>query len=104
MRVRRRPRVEIDLWEIADYIARDNPDAARDFLHAAESAFQELAQQPGMGSRCRLRSPRLRGVRRWVLPRFRNYLIYYLPTDEGIEVVRVIHGARDQRAALREGD
>jgi plasmid stabilization system protein ParE len=26
---------------------------------------------------------------------FRNYLIFHIPTDYGIHIVRVLHGARD---------
>jgi plasmid stabilization system protein ParE len=33
---------------------------------------------------------------------FKNYLIFYLPAANEIEVVRVLHGARNLRKALRE--
>jgi toxin ParE1/3/4 len=37
--------------------------------------------------------------------RFRNYLIFYRPTDGGIEVIRVLHAARDISSILaEEGD
>jgi toxin ParE1/3/4 len=32
---------------------------------------------------------------------FGRYVIFYRPLDDGIEVVRVLHGARDIRRALR---
>jgi plasmid stabilization system protein ParE len=32
--------------------------------------------------------------------RFRNYLIYYRVLDDRVELVRAVHGARDQHTAL----
>jgi toxin ParE1/3/4 len=51
--------------------------------------FQRLASVPGMGSAC--------GWLRPGLPRFtvRPYVIYYSPIPGGVEIERVIHGARD---------
>lgn len=43
-------------------------------------------------------SPSLRGMRRSRVENFGDYLIFYRPVDRGIEVVRVIHGARDIEA------
>jgi toxin ParE1/3/4 len=31
---------------------------------------------------------------------FRNHLIFYRPIDDGIEIVRVLHGARDWQNLL----
>ena len=39
--------------------------------------------------------PDLAAIRRFAIKGFENYLIFYLPTKEGIEVVRIIHGSRD---------
>lgn len=44
------------------------------------------------------------GLRRWPIPGFRNYLIFYRPMENGVEIVRVLHGARDIAAALEEDD
>ncbi len=35
------------------------------------------------------------GIRRWRVNDFENFLIFYRPIDDGIEVIRVLHGARD---------
>jgi toxin ParE1/3/4 len=34
-------------------------------------------------------------MRRFPVSRFDNYLIFYLPHENGIDVIRVLHGARD---------
>ncbi|MBI4604738.1 MAG: type II toxin-antitoxin system RelE/ParE family toxin [Planctomycetes bacterium] len=33
---------------------------------------------------------------------FEQHLVFYRPVEDGIEVVRVLHGARDLRAILGE--
>lgn len=45
-------------------------------------------------------NPRLRDVRVISIGRFRNYLIFYRRKDDGVEVLRVLHGARDIRSLL----
>jgi toxin ParE1/3/4 len=95
-------RAKQDVDEIADAIADDYPDAAF-FFFAARDAFKKLAEFPGMGSvREDLKSRHLKGVRSYPIRGFRNYLIFYLPAKDGIEVLRVIHGARQIEQALEE--
>jgi toxin ParE1/3/4 len=40
-------------------------------------------------------------VRVIAIGRFRNYLIFYRRTNDEVEVLRVLHGARDIRSILR---
>jgi toxin ParE1/3/4 len=96
----RRPAAERDLEEIAVYLGQRNPTAATRFLDAADRTFALLASMPGLGSAVPLANPQLQGLRQYPVQRFRNYLIFYLPTDDGIEVVRVLHGARDVQSML----
>ena len=93
--VYRTPQTRIDLWHIARHIAQDNRQAAIRFLNAAEATFKQLAKSPELGSLGEFQSPVLQGVRRWRVNRFTNYLIFYRQRPEGIEVIRVLHGARD---------
>jgi toxin ParE1/3/4 len=52
-----------------------------------------------------LSAPRLADLRRWPVSGFPNHLIFYQPTEGGIEVVRVLHGARDLATMLEnEGE
>lgn len=48
-----------------------------------------LAAQPMMG---RTREELAPGVRNFP---FGRYVVFYMPMDDGIDVVRVLHGARD---------
>lgn len=57
--------------------------------------MERLAAMPGMGGRYESDNLELAGVRVFPVSRIRNYLIFYRPTPQGIEVLRVLHGARD---------
>ena len=50
---------------------------------------------PGLGERRQTANPRLEGLRVWRIQGFEKHLIFYRPVDDGIEIVRVLHGARD---------
>jgi len=55
---------------------------------------------PKMGALCTFRSPVLRHLRRWPVKGFENWLIFYLPRRNGVEIVHLIHGARDIESLL----
>ena len=46
-------------------------------------------------------SPGHSDVRFWPLSGFRNYLMLYRPISGGVEVIRIIHGARDLPRQMR---
>lgn len=102
LRMIKRPRAEQELVDHFVYIGQRNPDAAERCLSAAEAACARLARHPLMGRLWQFESPRLAGIRSWPIPRFRNYLIFYRPLDEGegIEVIHVFHARRDIRGIL----
>ncbi len=97
-----RPRAKLDLAEIIEHLAPHNVDAAAHFLDTVEAEFAFLADNPRAGS-IRSRPPlRLKGLRSWPVHGFRNYLIFYLPRTEGVEIIRILHGARRLNRLLRE--
>lgn len=79
----------LDLDEIWLYIAQDNFDAADKFIYAIVSRFPKLAAMPLIGRQREELSPRLRSFS------VSRYVIFYRPIENGIEIVRVLHGARD---------
>jgi toxin ParE1/3/4 len=95
MPVQKTTQAKADLIEIADYIAVDNPEAAERFLDAAEAAFAQLAALPSIGQAVPFSSALAQGIRVWRVEGFERYLIFYRPVGLGIEVVRVLHTARD---------
>jgi toxin ParE1/3/4 len=55
---------------------------------------------PGMGSPREVANPLMVGIRAWQIRGFASYLIFYRPSSDGIEVIRVLHGARDIETIL----
>jgi toxin ParE1/3/4 len=96
------PCVESELWEIWDFIARDNPRAATRVVEAAYETFKTLAVTPGIGRLRKFRDARLNGVRSLRVAGYDNYLIFYRPIAGGIQVLHVYHGARDIEALFGE--
>jgi toxin ParE1/3/4 len=94
--VRKRPIVQRDLLEHFVFLGEQAGEAtALRFLQAAENTFMELAAMPSMGRKEDFNNPRLASMRRWRVSGFANYLIFYQPLSQGIEVLRVVHGMRD---------
>jgi toxin ParE1/3/4 len=99
-----RPAADRDLDDHYDYIAQDSLAAAQRLLDAAHATFDELLETPGMGRRKELHNPQLADLRQWQIRGFPRYLIFYRETAAGIEVVRVLHGARDIDPLLEAED
>jgi toxin ParE1/3/4 len=90
------PSADRDLDDQAEYLAREaSLETALRFYDAANTTFEKLARMPGMGERRESPKPRLAGLRVWRIEGFENHLVFYRPIDGGIEIVRVLHGARD---------
>jgi toxin ParE1/3/4 len=87
--------VEPELEAIWGYIALDNIEAADRFLESAYATFKALAGMPGMGRPRHLSPFKLRDLRSFRVKGFENYLIFYRPISDGIEVFHILHGARD---------
>jgi len=83
------PAAEADLEAIHDYIAAENPIAAAGLVTRLEDLAARLADAPGMGRARPELSPTLRSFP------LGSYLLFYRPSDNGIEIVRVLHGGRD---------
>lgn len=89
MRVLRSPAAERDLINIWTYIATDNPNAADRLLDAIGDRIAQLLDHPRLGRQ----RPDIAADARF-LP-IGNYVVLYRLTDDAIEIVRVVQGARD---------
>jgi len=79
-----------DLDDIQDYFdSIGKPAVGHSLIDAIERQCQQLDQFPGIG---RDRSDLAPGLRSVVVQR---YLIFFRPINGGIEVVRILHGARN---------
>lgn len=93
----KRPRAELDLLDLWDYIADDSSDRADAFLDRIEDKLQTLAQNPGLGRR---REELLAGLQSFPIG---SYVVFYRAIENGIEVIRVLHGSRDLAEIFRQG-
>jgi toxin ParE1/3/4 len=79
----------LDLVEIGAYIAQGNPRAADHWLTLIDRKCRTLAFTPTIG---RKRDELASGLRSFPIG---DYVIFYRPAQGGIQVIRVLHGARD---------
>ncbi|MBC7634575.1 MAG: type II toxin-antitoxin system RelE/ParE family toxin [Acetobacteraceae bacterium] len=86
---RRTARAEDDLIEIWLHIAADNPTAADQMLDRLSLAEQHLTHHPALGP---ARSDIAPEMRMYIVG---HYLLLYRQIADGVEIVRVTHGARD---------
>jgi toxin ParE1/3/4 len=88
-----------DLDEIWFRIAQDSPERADRMLDRIhEVAHMTLAPHPEAG---RAREELGLGLRSFAV---KNYLLFYTVADGGIDIVRVLHGARDLPHLLSGGE
>jgi toxin ParE1/3/4 len=94
--IRRRPQAEADLTDqFVYYLTNAGHDVAERFLAAVEETARRLLDRPGIGARRSFRHPGLQDLRMHPVRGFDRHLIFYRERDDGIELVRVLHGARD---------
>ena len=78
-----------DMKNIWSYFAQYSHDSANKFFREIAEKFQLLAENPKLG---RSRDNYILGMRTFP---HKDYLIFYFPIENGIEIYRVIHGKRD---------
>lgn len=87
-----------DLNEICDFIAQNNVKAASKLFDAIRQKCKLFASFPDMGKDYAWISSDLRG---FVID---DYIVFYYPREEGIDIVRVANGRRDLKALFEEFD
>jgi len=99
-----RPRADRDIDDLADSISEhSNLDNALDFLAEVYVTFSLLASQPEMGWPSKMSAPQLKSARTFrVSDRLSDFLIFYQPHASGVEILRVVHGARDLPALFSQ--
>jgi toxin ParE1/3/4 len=86
------PAAEKDLSDILEYIARDKPEAAVNWVAKIRRTFKVVADNPEIGER----RPEFKtsNFRSTLVGR---YVVIYRPITDGIENARITSGARDIR-------
>lgn len=88
-RFRKAPQADVDLDSIWDFIASDSTRAADKQIGRIGDTFEMLVANPLAGrERRELRA----GLRSFPVG---NYVIFYIPLPDGVEIIRVMHGRQD---------
>ncbi len=93
MRINRSAAAVLDIIETAEYIAQDNIEAAIRFVDAVDESLALIAKSPDIGVVRKV--GKVPEMRMWVVKGFPNSLLFYRATSTEINVMRVIHSARD---------
>lgn len=78
-----------DLEHIALFIATDNPTAAINLVDAVQEKAGLIATQPQAGRPRPELGENVRSIH------VKSYLLIYRPIDDGVELLRILHGARN---------
>ncbi|MBL8851798.1 MAG: type II toxin-antitoxin system RelE/ParE family toxin [Planctomycetaceae bacterium] len=98
-----RPRAERDIDEVYLYLGKQSSDLAVKFLQQVEFTTAALAQSPDLGIRYCSVHDRITDIRVYRIRRFPNHLVFYRSVENGIEVLRLLHGARDIESLFDSG-
>jgi toxin ParE1/3/4 len=88
VRVRWLRRALRNLEEEADYVARDDPQAAAQVVERITTSVDLLASQPALG-----RTGRVPGTRELIITGT-PYIVPYRVRDDTVEILRMFHGAK----------
>ena len=82
----------VDLEGIYNWIANDNPTAAKAVVERVFASTEHLATFPQMGH-----AGRDEGTFEWVVPRLPYIVVYEIQADrDEVIVIAVMHGAQDR--------
>lgn len=87
-----------DLDDICEYVARQNSKAASELFDAIRKKCKLVAGFPNMGKSYSRLAPNLRG---FVVE---DYIVFYYPREDGIDIARVVSGYRDLEALFLEDE
>ena len=98
------PRAEADIDDHCAFIAKTNIEKAIAFDLAVFESFEQLSEMPLIGAEREYLNPKLFDLRIWFVKDFKKYLIFYRPFSNYIEIVRVLHSARDIDSIISEDE
>ena len=93
-----RPSADADADEIFNWIARDDPAAAERLVRRIFEAARRLANFPESGTPRPELGPEARSI---VVGK---YVVLYRVGPDSVDILRIVHGARELGALLVEGE
>jgi toxin ParE1/3/4 len=96
------PRAGEDIDEAALFLAEDSLRIVLRFYDNVQKTLSVIAEHPNRFPLYPLSHPRLQQIRKYTVIGFKNYLIFYHIKQNRIEIIRILHGARDIPSILSE--
>jgi toxin ParE1/3/4 len=90
------PQAEADLVEVWQYVAKGGAARADAFLDKVLKQCQQLAQFPRLGRARENLAPNLRSFP------VKEFVIFYRPVDDTVEIIRVLYGERDIESIFQD--
>ena len=87
------PAARQDVNECAEYFESRDAAVADRFLESVRQTVEMLCDNPELGEQ--FRRDLTRTIRKRGILNFANYLIFYRREESILQVLRIIHGARD---------
>ncbi len=84
-----------DIEALAGYIAKDSVAVAKRFILATKTTCGRLADVPQSGARRTFNRSALANMRMMRIDGFDACLIFYVPSDKSVDIIRVVHSTRD---------
>ena len=85
------------------YIDKAGVEVAWRFQATLDNSLVKLSIRPDLGRPRHFHHPKLRGLRSFLVEHpFENLLIFYRASDEVLDAVRLMHGARNLPRRLHE--
>ena len=98
----KRPQALVDIEECFEYLLAEDIDTALKFYKSVSETIKSLRNYPFVGRHIETDDLSLMQIRYWPIKHFERYLIYYLATEETVEVIRLLHTARLRTPKLFE--
>jgi plasmid stabilization system protein ParE len=96
--VRRSLAAQDSLERIVVQIAEHDLEAAYRLVDAVEASLSLLSEMPEAGPRYETENAALAGLRKWVVPRYRRYLLFYIFEKGIVHLIDVVDGKTDYDA------
>lgn len=96
------PDASSDIDGVARYLSLESLDLAHRFYEAFFETLDGLVLYPRKGRIRGWAHSKLESARSWPVAGFEQFLVFYQPTESGIYVLRVLHGAMDLDRRMSE--
>jgi toxin ParE1/3/4 len=84
-----------DVTELYCFFYEREANLGERFLECLNETYEMIRHMPELGELYRFRDPVMKDARIRPVKKFSNYLIFYRIEANRIEILRVLHGARD---------